>query len=148
MNALLQGKPSVDLPKDSKSAWVSTRRGKPAADQIAGHLHSSYLLHDMMRSLTAPLDELFTAHAVVLEAPSIVAQRFEHNMLNLIGRVIPQCPHRAVIVQPSLRRKSNKTLWMSRWNRSSFVRRARARWGTQRQVATWPCLLEPRWTLI
>ena len=117
MNALLQGKPSVDLPKDSKIAWVSTRRGEPAADQIAGHLHSSYLLHDMMRSLTAPLDELSTAHAVVLEAPSIVAQRFEHNMLNLIVRITPQCPHLAVIVQPSLRRKSNKTLWVSRWNR-------------------------------
>ena len=79
-------------------------------------LHS-YVLHDVMRSLTAPLDELSTAHAVVLEASSIVTQRFEHDMLNLTSKVISQCPHLAVIVQPSLRRKSNKTLWVSRWNR-------------------------------
>ena len=105
------------MPREAQVAWVSTRRGAPAADFIAGHVHSSYVLHDMMRSLTAPLDELKTAHAVVLEAPSIVTQRFEHNMLALIGRITPQCPHLAVLVQPSLRRKSNKTLWVSRWNR-------------------------------
>ena len=105
------------LPKDSKVAWISTRRGSPAAEHIAGHLHSNYLLHDMMRSVTAPLDELSTAHAVVLEAPSIAMQRFEHDMLNLINKITSQCPNLAVIVQPSLRRKSNKTLWISRWNR-------------------------------
>ena len=81
MNTLFQGGPSRSLPKDSKVAWISTRRGGPASDQIAGHLHSSYVLREMIRLLTAPLDELKTVHAVVLEAPSIVTQRFEHDML-------------------------------------------------------------------
>ena len=117
LSALLQGRPSICLPRDSKIAWVSTRRGSPAADQIAGHLHSRHVLHDLIRSMTAPLDELSSAQAVVLEAPSIVTPRFENDMLNLISRVTAQCPCVAIIVQPSLRRKSNKTLWVSRWNR-------------------------------
>ena len=117
MSALFQQGQSSGLPRNSKVAWISTRRGGPAADYLAGHLHSSYVLHDMMRSVTAPLDELSTAHAVVLEAPSIAMQRFEHDMLNLTNKITSQCPNLAVIVQPSLRRKSNKTLWVSRWNR-------------------------------
>ena len=70
-----------------------------------------------MRSLTAPLDELSTAHAVVLEAPSIVTHKFEHDMLNFTQKILSQCPALAIIVQPSLRRKSNKSLWVHRWNR-------------------------------
>ena len=109
MATLPQCRQGSGLPKDSKVAWISTRRGGPAADRIAGHVHSSYVLHDMMRSVKAPLDELQTAHAVVLEAPSNVAHRFEHDMLNLTKKITSQCPNLAVIVQPSLRRKSNKT---------------------------------------
>ena len=54
---------------------------------------------------------------MVLEAPPIVTQRFEHDMLGLVLKVLNQCPSVAIIVQPSLRRKSNKTLWVQRWNK-------------------------------
>ena len=70
-----------------------------------------------MANMTAPLDELSTAHLVVLEAPPNVAARFEHDMLSLVSRIMAQGPEVAVMVQPSLRRKSNKTLWVHRWNR-------------------------------
>merc|ERR1711989_186859 len=75
----------------------------------------------MMARLTAPLDELSTAHAVVLEAPPITAVRFEHDMLNLVARIQAQGRAVAIIVQPSLRRKSNKTLWVHRWNSLEHV---------------------------
>ena len=80
-----------------------------------------YVPHVMMARMTAPLDELSTAHAVVLEAPPITAVRFEHDMLNLVARIQAQGPAVAIIVQPSLRRKSNKTLWVHRWNRLEHV---------------------------
>ena len=114
---------STDLAKGYKLdprariAWISTRRGGPAADTIAGNVIGRYVLHDMMRSATAPLDELSSAHAVLLEAPPIVTPRFEHDMLDLVAKVLNQCPRVAIIVQPSLRRKSNKTLWVQRWNK-------------------------------
>ena len=44
----------------------------------------------MMAQMTAPLDELSTAHAVVLEAPPITTARFEHDMLNLVERLQAQ----------------------------------------------------------
>ena len=107
----------VRLDPNTRIAWVSTRRGSPAADVIASNVIGRYVLHDMIRNVTAPLDELSTAHAVVLEVPSVVQQRFEHDMLDLVGRVMRQCSRVAIIVQPSLRRKSNKSLWVHRWNR-------------------------------
>ena len=60
------------LPPSSRIAWISTRRGEPAADSISANVIGRYVLHDMMANLTAPLNELSTAHAVVLEAPPIV----------------------------------------------------------------------------
>ena len=104
------------LHPSARIAWISTRRGEPAADSIAANVIGRYVLHDMMARMTAPLDELSTAHAVVLEAPPNVAARFEHDMLRLVSRIIAQGLEVAVIVQPSLRRKSNKTLWVHRWN--------------------------------
>ena len=71
--------------------------------------------------MKAPLDELSTAHAVVLEAPSIVTARFEHDMLALVQKIRTLGPEVAIIVQPSLRRRSNKTLWVHRWNRLHHI---------------------------
>ena len=109
------------LHPSSRVAWVSTRRGEPAADSIAANVIGRYVLHDMMAHMTAPLDELSTAHAVVLEAPPIVTARFEHDMLCLASKIQAQGPEIAIIVQPGLRRRSNKTLWVHRWNRLEHI---------------------------
>ena len=105
------------LHPSARIAWISTRRCGPAADSIAANVIGRYVLYDMMANMTAPLDELSTAHLVVLEAPPNVAARFEHDMLSLVSRIMAQGPEVAVMVQPSLRRKSNKALWIQRWNR-------------------------------
>ena len=91
------------LDPSARIAWISTRRGGPAADSIAGNVIGRYILHDMMRSLTAPLDELSSAHAVVFEAPPIAARRFEHDMLDLLRKATSQGLNLAIIAQPSLR---------------------------------------------
>ena len=105
------------LPPEAQIIWVSTRRAEPAADTIAGNVRERYVLNDVLVNMTAPLDELSTAHLVVLEAPPIVTARFEHTFLSLVQRIRASGPHVSTIVQPSLRRKSNKTLWVHRWNR-------------------------------
>merc|ERR1711873_348278 len=104
------------LHPSARIAWISTRRCGPAADIIAANVIGRYVLYDMMANMTAPLDELSTAHLVVLEAPPDVAARFEHDMLSLVSRIMAQGPEVAVLVQPSLRRRSNRTLWVHRWN--------------------------------
>ena len=109
------------LHPSSRIAWISTRRGEPAADIISANIIGRYVLHSMMAQMTAPLDELSTAHIVVLEVPPTAAARFEHDLLRLVARIRAQGPEVAVIVQPSLRKKSNKTLWIHRWNRLSHV---------------------------
>ena len=71
------------LPKHARIALVSTRRAQPAADVLAGHVFGKYVLYDIMASVTAPLHELTSANAVVLEVPPVVAAGFERDLLNL-----------------------------------------------------------------
>ena len=50
------------------------------------------------------------------EAPPATRPQFEHKMFGVIQRVMRQNTPVLTIVQPSLRRKSNKALWISKWN--------------------------------
>ena len=83
---------------------------------LAGHVTGKFVLYDTMASVTAPLHELSSAHAVVLEVPPVVAAGFEREFLNLVNKITALHLPILVVVQPSLRRKSNKTLWVSKWN--------------------------------
>ena len=68
----------------ARIALICTRRALPAADTFAGNLLSKHVLHDMLASVTAPMHELSTAHIVALEIPTIVTQKFEHQLLVLV----------------------------------------------------------------
>ena len=69
-----------------------------------------------MRTVTAPLSELSAADAVMLEISPTADRRYEHTVLDLINRIVPQCAKVTVLVQPSLRRKSERPTWVHRWN--------------------------------
>ena len=101
---------------DFKVAWISTRRGHDAADAISANLLHRYHLHSLIRSVTAPLTELSAADAVMLEIPPTADRGYEHTILDLVNRIIPQCAKVTIIVQPSLRRKSERPTWVQRWN--------------------------------
>ena len=109
------------LPLQAKVALISTRRAQPAADVLAGHVFGKYVLYDIMASVTAPLHELSSAHVVVLEVPPVVAAGFERDLLNLVNKILALNVVVLVLVQPSLRRKSNRTLWVSKWNFLPYV---------------------------
>ena len=101
---------------DFQVAWISTRRGHDAADAISANLFHRYHLHSLMRSVTAPLAELSAADAVMLEVPPTAERRYEHTMLDFTNRILPQCANVTILVQPSLRRKSERPTWVQRWN--------------------------------
>ena len=109
------------LPNDFRVAWISTRRAHAATDKIAGHVLGPYLLHDFMADVKAPLQELTQAHAVVLEVLPVCKPKFEHDLLNLVHKILNVASALVVVVQPSVRRKSNKALWMQKWNNMSDV---------------------------
>ena len=86
------------------------------ADSIAGNLVGRYLLHDIISSRDAPLHEFARAEIVVFEVPSITKPQFEHRMLEIVQKVRAIGPEVLIVIQPSLRRKSSKTLWVGKWN--------------------------------
>ena len=104
------------LPHDFAAVWVSTRRALPAADALAANVLERYVLHDVMGRLTALYQEFSQAHVAVLEVPPSVSPSYEHKLLDVISRIKAAGPEVAVIVQPSMRRRSDKSLWVHKWN--------------------------------
>ena len=99
-----------------KVAWIATRKALPVAEAALGkHLLESYLLHDMLH-LKSSLPELKAASYVAIELPANVEGGYEQIVLSFLNRVLNQCPKAVMIVQPSLRRRSNRSTWVSRWN--------------------------------
>ena len=70
----------------------------------------------MLKSQSAPMQELSEAKAVFIEAPAITKARYEQDMLELVSKVQKLHKDVVLLVQPSLRRKSNRTLWVHKWN--------------------------------
>ena len=97
-------------------AWISTRRASGATDYVASHLSGSYLLHTMLRNVMLPLAELSQVHLVAMEIPAVAFAGFEHDLLKLVAKIQTVGPRQCVIVQPSLRKKTQRSLWVHRWN--------------------------------
>ena len=96
--------------------WIATRKFLPVAEEALGqHLLDSFLLHSVLH-VKSPLPELRSASHVAIELPANVEKGFEKIALNFLERVRVQCPQTFMIVQPSLRRRSNRSTWISRWN--------------------------------
>ena len=105
------------LPLDFRLIWISTRKAAPAADALAANIAGCYLLHELLASVKLPLDELSSAHLVAIEIPPVALKGFEHDLLHLVAKIRAIGPHVAIIVQPSLRRRTQQALWIHRWNK-------------------------------
>ena len=105
--------------KHERVAWIATRKALPVAEAALGkHLFGSYLFHDMVY-VKSSLPELLAASSVAIELPANVEGGYEQKILSFVDRVRSQCPRIYMIVQPSLRRRSNRSTWVSRWNQHS-----------------------------
>ena len=101
---------------------------------------------DVLKTRAAPLQELKKAQAVFIEAPSITKARYEHEMLDLVSRIRNLRTDVMVIVQPSLRRKSNRTLWVQKWNNFSrapfkFKQTCSCKTGNAVSGCHFPCMI-------
>ena len=72
-----------------------------------------------MLHVKSTLPELRAASLVATELPANVESGFEQLALSFAAKIINQCPRLLMIVQPSLRRRSNRSTWVSRWNQYS-----------------------------
>ena len=101
---------------------------------------AKFVLHDMLASTSAPMRELSTAHLVVAEVPPVGAARFEHDLLNYVHKLPALNALVRVVVQPSLRRKTNKALGVHKWawctSPLSSIRLAHARRAIVYQAVT------------
>ena len=104
------------IPSKTKVVWVSTRRGSSVADIIVGNILNRYVLQDVLTKGAALFHEFSEADLVVFEVPPVTRPQFEHKMLDVVQKVLNSGPDVMVVVQPSLRRKTNKSLWISKWN--------------------------------
>ena len=102
---------------DKRIVWISTRKFLDVADVLPDdRLLSRHLLHDVLH-LKSTLPELSQAWLVAAELPANVEGGFEQTAMAFAAKALKQCPRLVLIVQPSLRRHSNRSVWMSRWNR-------------------------------
>ena len=94
--------------------WVSTRRALDVADTetLKPAVLGRYLLHDVVGQMTALYDEFTHAQIAVLEVPPAAAPSYESRLLDVITRIRSAGPHAVVIVRPSVRRKTDKALWV------------------------------------
>ena len=96
-----------------KVVWVSTRKALPVAETALGDgMLSNHLLHDLLH-LKSSLPELHAASLVAMELPANVEGGYEQIVLAFARKVLKQCPKYLMIVQPSLRRRSNRSAWVS-----------------------------------
>ena len=51
----------------------------------------------------------------------MVTSRFEHDLPNYVHKLLALNVLVLAVVQPSLRRKTNKALWVHKWNRMAHV---------------------------
>ena len=99
-------------------ALIATRRAQEIKEPGI-NLQGPYLLNDVLQSEEAPLDEFSKAGSVIIEAPPVASSGYEQKMTALIHKVRALGVRHAVVVMPSLRRKTNKSLWVSKWNRNT-----------------------------
>ena len=83
---------------------------------LAASLTNTYLLHTVLTSIELPLAELSVNNLVAIDAPANSHPHFEHKLLKAIAKIRNMGPHVAVIVQPSLRKKTQRSTWVYTWN--------------------------------
>ena len=112
-------KPSV--PREVRFAWISPRGTATIADVASAHLTSSYLLHSALTSIELPLNEFSVNNLVAFDVPATYSPKFEQALLKAVSKIRRMGPHVVVFVQPSLRKKTQRSTWVQSWNESSHT---------------------------
>ena len=82
------------------------------ADLIADR----YLLYKVLHDRELSFEEFRNFDLVALEVPPISKAGYEHDILKLVTNIRSVGPHVMIIVQPSLRKRAIRCLWIQKWN--------------------------------
>lgn len=103
--------------KEPSLAWVSTRRNQLAlSGSLPGSLYKTFLLHEVLSSKTAPLEELAAHPLVAFELPPTTMAGFERSFCQLVKRLREKHVHILTVVLPGNQRNSSNRLWCTAWN--------------------------------
>ena len=106
----------TSLPSECKIAWISSRRAQSISDVIAANLVGPFLLHEILTSIKLPLDELTEAQHAIVEIPPVAAEGYELKLLKLASSLRQRGITVTFLIQPSLRKSTQRSLWVQRWN--------------------------------
>ena len=73
----------------------------------------------MLSQVNLPHEELSINDLVAIEVPPLTHAKFDHDLHRFVAKVRVLGPKVAVIVQPSMRKKTQRAFWVQQWNRSS-----------------------------
>ena len=69
--------------------------------------------------MNLPHEEFACNDLVAIEVPPLTRASFDSDLYRLVTKIQNLGPKVAVIVQPSMRKKTQRSLWVQYWNRSS-----------------------------
>ncbi len=104
-----------------KFVWVSTRRTAAVVDCVAEYVDRTYLLHTFLHNQTWMPEEFASTELVVMEIPPVTLSRFEHDLLRVVRKIRTAGTHVLILVQPSLRKRTQRSLWIHRCNLLDYV---------------------------
>ena len=99
-----------------KVAWVSSRRTSSIFPASSPCITKKYILYQLLCDKELSFDEFRTVDLVVMEIPPIAKTGYEHELHRLVTGIRAVGTHVAMIVQPSIRKKNVRCLWIQKWN--------------------------------
>ncbi len=109
------------IPLDARLIWVSTRKAMGISDVVAKHVVAVHPLHQLLQNPMLSMEEFAAVNLVALEVPPVTLAGFEHDLLRKVAKLCAANVPVAILVQPSLRKRTQRALWVSKWNLLSDV---------------------------
>ena len=81
---------------------------------LGDRLGATHHLHELLENLTLPLSELSGCSLVAIETPPVAIMKWEEKLLSLIQKIQGEGSHPLCIVQPSLRKRTQRSTWVYR----------------------------------
>ena len=106
--------PQRPLKGGSTTKLSGSRHGKqfrPLRQLWEAVCFNSYLLHGML-FVKSTLPELRSASLAATGLPAHVESGYAQAILSFAAKALQQCPKLLMIVQPTLRRRSNRSMWV------------------------------------
>ena len=93
---------------------LGTRRAQECTNGITW-LKARIPIHEALQILKQTTDEI-SAQMAFVELPPIAHLAYERKVLDMVKMLFYNGKHIILLVQPSLRKKTQRSIWVQRWN--------------------------------